>query len=236
MEVGISHADGRIKTPEECFVEAFHGSDTNGSITKLAAPARMKSNSWESSKAPSWYIQKLVKKYDRHWFEWEPETLWQTIEKDYRVSVSELARNKINAAKLIYLTDTFWKDWTVFEKVVQAFNEHIPDFFSVEPPSCAEVAWGVTEVNLMRPNIEFSDEVAAYVLAICKDAGLVLFPEELDFAQSKPFGVLAIDVRSAWQMIKELKEIDIVENEIGVNLVRLQAIRAYVEEKSNERA
>jgi hypothetical protein len=223
---------GRIKSADECFIEAFHSPGANGSVRKLAAV--QKPDSWEAGRPPGWYSQTLIKKYDRLWFEWEPETLWSTIEKDFNTAVSELTRNKINAAKLIYLTDAFWKEWHVFEKVVQAFTDHIPDFFSVEPPSPAEVAWGVYEVNRMRPNITFSEEVASYVQGICKEAGLVLFPEELEFAQPKPLGTLAADVRAGWQMIKELKEIEIVENEIGVNLVRLQAIRAYVEEQFSE--
>jgi hypothetical protein len=80
-----------------------------------------------------------------------------------------------------------------------------------------------------------SDEVAAYTLASCKESGLVLLPEELEFAQPIPLGSLAADVKAGWQMIKELKEVKIIENEIGVNLVRLQAIRAYVEEMASGR-
>lgn len=225
-------ASGRVKTADECFLEAFHSPGTNGSISKLAEAQQP--DSWEAGRSPGWYSQTLIGKYDRLWFEWEPETLWSTVERDFNTSVAEVTRNKINAAKLIYLTDSFWKEWNVFEKVTQAFNDHVPDFFSVEPPSPAEVAWAVYEANRMRPNITFSEEVSAYVQAICKDAGLVLFPEELGFAQPEPLGTLAADVRAGWQMIKELKEIEIVENEIGVNLVRLQAIRAYVEEKFSE--
>ncbi len=227
--------DGRIKTPEECFVEAFRPSRVNGSIQKLAAEEPKRGGPWQESKAPSWYIQRLVEKYDRQWFEWEPETLWATIEKDFGTNLSELARNKINAAKLIYLTDAFWKDWNIFEKVAQAFSGHIPDFFTIEPPSPGEMAWAVGEASYMRPSIPFSEEVAAYAMAACKDAGLVLFPEELGFAQQQPLGSLAKDVRAAWNMIKDLEEIEVQESEIGVNLIRLQAIQVYVEEMADDR-
>ena len=216
-------------------MEAFRPSRANGSIQKLAAEEPKKKGPWQENKAPSWYIQRLVEKYDRQWFEWEPETLWATIEKDFRTKPSELVRNKINAAKLIYLTDAFWKDWNVFEKVVQAFSDHVPDFFTIEPPSPGEMAWAVAEARYMRPNIPFEGEVAAYALGACKEAGLVLFPEELEFAQQKPLGSLAKDVKAAWDMIKDLQEIEIQESEIGVNLVRLQAIEAYIEERADDR-
>jgi hypothetical protein len=102
-------ADGRIKTAEECFVEAFQGSGTGGP-TKIAAG---KSSEWLEEKAPSWYLQKLISKYDRSWFEWEPETLWDTIERDFSVSLTEEVKNKINAVKLVHLTDAFWKEWNI---------------------------------------------------------------------------------------------------------------------------
>ncbi len=225
----------REMTPDECFIEAFRPSRMNGSIQKLAEEEPKESGSWQGNKAPSWYVKRLVEKYDRQWFEWEPETLWATIKKDFGTDLSELVRNKVNAAKLIYLTDSFWKDWNVFEKVVQAFSDHIPDFFTIEPPSPGEMAWAVGEASYMRPSVPFSEEVAAYTMAACKDAGLVLFPEELGFAQQQPLGSLAKDVKAAWNMIKDLEEIEIQESEIGVNLVRLQAIQVYVEERSDDR-
>lgn len=235
METEVFHADGRVKSPEECFMEAFQPSRVNGSIQKLAAEEPKPRGPWLDGKAPSWYIQRLVEKYDRQWFEWEPETLWRTIEEDFQSALSEQVRNKINAAKLIYLTDAFWRDWNVFEKVVQAFSGHIPDFFTIEPPSPGELAWAVSEAGYMRPNIPFEGEVAAYTLGTCQEAGLVLFPEELGFAQPRPLGSLAQDVKAAWNMIKDLQEIEVQESEIGVNLVRLQSIQSYVEEMAGDR-
>lgn len=227
--------DGRLMTPDECFMEALRPYRVNESIQKLAAEEPKLRGPWLEGKAPSWYIQRLVEKYDRQWFEWEPETLWRTIEEDFQSALSEQVRNKINAAKLVYLTDAFWKDWNVFEKVVQAFSDHIPDFFTIEPPSPGEMAWAVGEASYMRPSIAFSEEVAAYTMAACKDAGLVLFPEELRFAQQQPLGSLGADVKAAWNMIKDLQEIEVQESEIGVNLVRLQAIQSYVEEMADDR-
>ncbi len=227
------------RTAEEIFIEAFRSNASrnvgwSGSLHKAAA--ELPQNSWnELSTVPAWYAARIIGKYDQAWFDWEPETLWITIQKDFKTILGELARNKINAVKTILMNDSFWEEWEIFEKIVGTFNDHVPNFLLVEVPSPAQMAWAVREANYLNPGNSFSDEVSSYVRAVCKEAGLVYFPEDLQFAQSKPLGKLGADVKSAWEMIRDNLKLDIVENELGVNLVRLQAIAIYVQGKTDAR-
>lgn len=238
----VDQTSGEMKSADDCFLEAFEkasgkNGSSNGSILKLAEPKTVaKRNRWCEDLCPSsWYAALLIRKYDKDWFEWEPETLWQTIEKDFKQTPSVLTKNKINAIKTILLTDAFWKEWNIFEKVVLAFNDHIPNFYSVEVPSPGEISWAVREANFVRPGVPWSDEVVVYVQRVCKDAGLVYYPDNLQFSQPKPVSQMASDVKSAWEMIKDQKNIKITENRLGINLVRLQAIQIYLDERSKGR-
>lgn len=238
--IGASIDITEDKTAEEIFIEAFRSNAKrnvgwDGPLSKEAAD--LPENSWnETSTPPSWYASKIIGKYDQEWFEWEPETLWITIQKDFKTILGELARNKINATKTVLMNDSFWEEWEVFEKIVVAFNDNIPNFLMVEVPSPAQMAWAVREANYLNPGNYFSDEVSSYVRAACKEVGLVYFPDDLQFAQSKPLGRLASDVRAGWEMIQDNLKLDIVENDLGVNLVRLQAIAIYAQGRTDARS
>jgi len=219
--------DEAVQTAEEAFLDAIQGEKT---ALDKGRPAATK---WVDDETPaSWYAALLIKKYDRDWLEWEPETLWRTIMLDFKTELDDLAKDKVNAAKTLLLTDTYWNDWTTFENATLAFNDTNPNFFQIQVPSPAQMAWSVSEANLMRPGVPFSEEVAEYARIACQQEGLVLFPDELQFAQPDPPGRLAVDIRSAWDIVKTHNTIDIVENELGVNLARLQAVREYVREKA----
>lgn len=230
----VDRETGEVKDADQVFLEAYHAASKNGgngSIQKVASADR-----WNDLETPpSWYARKLIDKYDQAWFEWEPETIWMQIQSDFKYPVNELAKNKINAAKAVLMMDGFWREWQIFEKVVQAFNDHIPNFLSVEVPSPAEMAWAVTEAKYLNPGNVFSDEIIGYVQTGCRDVGLVYYPEDLLFAQPRPLGTLAADVKSGWEMIKGQLELEIIENELGVNLVRLQAVEVYVKEREDAR-
>lgn len=240
LEISPTDKDGQLKDADEVFLEAYNrvssNGGTNGSFRKTAARLPTSTNRWNNRETPpSWYAVQLINKYDQAWLEWEPETIWITVEKDFRTPISELTKNKIGAVKTILLTDSFWREWHVLEKITQAFNGHIPELHMMEVPSVGELAWAIAEANYVQPGNEFSEETIQYIRGLCTSEGYVLYPEQLKFAQARPLGTLAQDVEGAWEMIRNLKKVDIIENALGVNLVRLQAVQKHVEEWKDER-
>jgi hypothetical protein len=232
VEISPVDKDGRVKSAEECFLEVF---EESAEPEKVAAEDAVVPK-WMDADAPSsWYAAQLIKKYDREWLEWEPETLWQTILQDFRYDLEDEQKDRINSAKNLFLTDSFWNDWVTFEKTVLSFNGTIPDFFQVQVPSVGQMAWAVQEAEMMRPGMPFSEEVGVYAGLVCKESGYVLFPDQLQFAQERPLGREAADIKSAWEIVKSAGDVKIIENELGVNLVRLQAVQAYVDERAQYR-
>ncbi len=232
VEISPVDTDGRVKTAEECFLEVF---ETDDKTEKVAAESTSASKWMDEDTPASWYAAQLIKKYDREWLEWEPETLWQTILLDFKFDMGDHQNDKINAAKNLFLTDSFWTDWVTFEKTALSFNGTSPDFFQVQVPSPGQMAWAASEAEMMRPGTPYSEEVAKYVELACKEDGYILFPDELEFAQESPLSREASDIKSAWEIVKAAGDVKIIENELGVNLGRLQAVKAYVDERAQHR-
>jgi len=125
----------------------------------------------------------LLSKYGPEWLTWEPETLWQEIESDFRVTPSVYARNKINAMKTMHVVDTPWTEWEVFNQVVMAMTDVIPDFRVLQKPSPAQVIAGVDVMNKIRIDASYSEEVARYIAACFLTEGVVYLPKPVEFAQ-----------------------------------------------------
>lgn len=125
----------------------------------------------------------LLSKYGPEWLSWEPETLWSEIESDFRVTPSVYARNKINALKTLHLVDTPWTEWEVFNQVVQALTDVIPDFRVLQKPSPAQIMSAVEMIRKVRL-LPYSEEVARYIAACFLSEGIFLLPPPVEFAQA----------------------------------------------------
>jgi len=182
--------------------------------------------------APSVLGDVLSAKYNQTWLEWEGATLWQTITSDFQTEIHPVVKEKIQAVKLLMLTDDFWKAWDVFAVVVKAFNSLIPNFTMAEECSPGEMAWAVEEANSIRQE-PFSDEVILYVRAMCQTQGLIIFPEQLSFAQ---IVVSEADkaIQLAWESASRQLTFVAQEDEVGIQLARLNSIRHYIKAMAGE--
>lgn len=131
---------------------------------------------------PIHLANEMSKKYGREWLKWEPETLWETIRKDWLTYPNDEAKNKLMAVKVLLANDSFWSEWEVFEKICVAFNDRVPTFSTMEDLSIAELALGVALANKIKKRT-FGNEVRAYVASEAQEDGYVLLPEVLSFAQ-----------------------------------------------------
>jgi hypothetical protein len=120
----------------------------------------------------------LVKQYGREWLNWEPETIYSEIAKDFNCQISEHARSKIQAVKTLHCTDLAWKSWNVFEKVAQALNNNIPRFDLMQPLSLEQV-YGAVDIMEGLENEEFSEEVQRYMAACIMNEEVTFAPPPL---------------------------------------------------------
>lgn len=127
----------------------------------------------------------LLDKYGPLWLDWEPETIWFEISDDFKQDVSVHNRNKIQAVKLCHLVDSPWTDWDAFVVVVQALNNNVPNFRTLQRPSIAQI---MNAVNIMdkiksEDEVKFSEEVMKFIAACFLDEGVVYLPPPVDEAQ-----------------------------------------------------
>jgi hypothetical protein len=205
---------------------------------EAAAPVRSKQADFFSStySTPVELDQMLIEKYGIEWLEWEPETLWTTIQMDFATEISRSSREKINAAKLLHLSDSFWKSWDVFEKVVIAFNGLTPLFDRVQEISLGQMLHGVLQATVIRKE-EFQGEVLSYIAARCKEDGLIWLPAPLDVVQEtldslNPPEIVPLkdEIQERWEAIasSDFDAIELKEDLYGIHLAKLAAADRYL--------
>jgi hypothetical protein len=188
---------------------------------------------------PLVYREVLAEKYKGDWMEWEPETLWWQVRKDFG-PVNEIARNKIMALRACLKTNTPWIDWDAFENVANAFNDNIPIFGLVQPPELEEAAYAVMMLRELE-DWPFGSEVSGYLAAVCLSAGLIYAPEEwfpsaqyfIDRQSHNP--ALVEEARRAWEALRgralttiEWREDNALDNQVR----KLWEISRYIESRS----
>lgn len=181
----------------------------------------------------------LNMRYQEEWVEWEPETLWWALRRDFG-PVGEVSRNKIMALRLAASTDAPWLDWDTFENCTLAWNDVIPLFGAYQPVTPAQAAFGVQVLRAIRGDEEFSWEVKVYIAATLEEHGFVYAPEVFyDGAQEVIDRKLWLhgfksELTSAWERVRDLdpQQIEWDEtNPLHVHLVKLAVVHRYLLER-----
>jgi hypothetical protein len=178
-------------------------------------------------------------RYQEEWVEWEPETLWWALRRDFG-PVGEVSRNKIMALRLAATTDAPWLDWDTFENCSLAWNDIIPLFGAYQPVTPAQAAFGVHVLRAIRGDEQFSWEVRVYIAATLEEHGFVYAPEEFfDGAQEVIDRKLWLhgfksELASAWEKVREIDPQTIEwdeANPLHVHLVKLAVVHRYLLER-----
>jgi hypothetical protein len=125
----------------------------------------------------------LMERFGKQWLIWEPETLKSEIITVFRAtSIAEANWNKIQAVRTLMTSISAWYQWEVFEKVIQALNNNVPDFSIMQRCTVPQLMAGVDMMNQINRE-DFGSEIDKYVAACAVDQGVTYLPEPLDFAQ-----------------------------------------------------
>lgn len=121
----------------------------------------------------------LNEHYNFDWWEWAPETIWQTLKQDHDIEASESVKNIIQALQVIVKTNQAFEHWHVFEKIGQAFSSNPVNFGHMQPLELDEISFAIKVLNTIRPKTEYDEEIKAYIGACAKKSGVVYLPDEL---------------------------------------------------------
>lgn len=178
------------------------------------------------------------------WHEWEPETLWMTLS-THNVEIPVGNRAKLLAAHTLLLVPSFYWDGVVFEKTALALDGVEPNPEMLEEATSAQLAWAVIEAAHIRshhsePVPPFDHEPCVYAAVVMHREGLVVAPEQLQFAQEHLDGLngplardLYSEVERRWNTLdkKTLAEHPFDESPEGVQMGRLAAVHLHLQER-----
>lgn len=138
---------------------------------------------------PIQLLRALSQKYKHEWMGWPPSVLRQTLEQDFKVSVSRLNLIKAMAAATVATRDEFWESWETFHFLCQALNGEIPNAQEQQEHSVGQMMLAVATATQIRKELaelsnmpQFSEEVARYIAAQALAQGIWYLPSPLEFA------------------------------------------------------
>jgi len=185
-------------------------------------------------------------------FYWEPETIWLTLEREDKVDMGELGRNKLMAALTLIHNPAFFWDNLVFQRTVQAFNGEPFDPEALQECSPGYMAWAVYAARLIRGldpeepvEAEIDEDVQQYIAVCLKRAGFVYPPNQLTIIADNLIKLLpkenlefVEEVKKSWEHLDKgaLSEREFREDPLGVQLARLASCYEYVRERADAMA
>jgi len=179
--------------------------------------------------------------HGREWWDWEPETIWATLETAHKLmdDTPEEIRNMVMALQVVLNTFGPFEHWHIFEKVSHAFNQNHVDFGVMQPTEPDEIGLTIHLLAKIRPSTEYDDEVLQYISACCKIAGLVYLPEELFPGVQNHLDLVTFEyhlrdiTKKVWEAgISGYRfEDDIQKYQVEVQIGRLNEVKEYVEKE-----
>lgn len=181
--------------------------------------------------------------------DWEPETIWLTMEKD-GIDLPEGERNKLEAAITLQVNPSFYWDNIVFQQTVQALSDEPFDPESLQEVNPAHMDWAIYEAGVIRgldPDSQqipdFDEDVQMYVGVCLHRAGYVVTPKSLNFAQDELDTLIPTDVsqfqkevKDAWSKLDKtkLEYTEFFENRLGVQLAKLASCYLFTKERADK--
>lgn len=125
--------------------------------------------------------------YDKEWWHWEPETIWQTLAMEHSITGDDDLKNLVMALQLCVTTNQPFESWHIFEKVGHAFNFNTVNFETIQPLEPQEAALAIRLLQTIHPKEAFASEISGYLAAVAKNAGLVYLSPSQFPAEAQAF-------------------------------------------------
>lgn len=144
----------------------------------------------------------------------EPETLRQLFP-----GMTNLEREKILVLSVLKNTRAAYEDMDVFENVCEVLNGIIPNVDSTEGCLPEHIWKTIQVIKSMYPDIEFSDEVKAYIKFIFNDNGYYFYPESIGIDNTIIEDIKTLSIHGPFPL---------EENFFGIQAVKYLKILEYL--------
>lgn len=115
----------------------------------------------------------------------DPLELFQNLEEEYRVQMSEDVQQKLQAVLLAVSSDAFFQDPEAFRAICNTLVEGDPGFLTFDDLTIPEILWSSYEVSLNHPGADFSPQVEKLIDRELKEEGEDL--DSLEEAENVPY-------------------------------------------------
>jgi hypothetical protein len=145
----------------------------------------------------------MTNNFGKDWISWEPETIDQSLKAKNLIPKCMLGKFQENvlydmifAIQLCYSHSGVMDFYTMFEKIITAFNFIKVDMVTMQPVSPRNMVYGLRVVKLLRPDLvndKLGPELAKYVAACCYQNGFLAVPGDLKEAQPEMARLVSSD-------------------------------------------
>lgn len=177
--------------------------------------------------------------YGREWWDWEPETIWATLEADHldtEGGTPDEIKSAVMALQLCVNSMAAFEHWHIFEKVGHAFNWNPVDFAIVQPLEPDEAVLTMGLLKRIQPKTAFESEVLYYVAVCAKSAGMVYLPQEWAPGVQEKLDEITFEhglrdaTKKGWDE-KVLPTSDLLRYQVEIQLSRLQDVKDLLDKE-----
>jgi hypothetical protein len=179
----------------------------------------------------------LINKYGPEWMGWSPETLELRIPGDFKTpSLSELNFSKILAVSTLHLVDTFWQRWEIFNWCAMTFNGVLPNFEVMQVPTVAQVLVAVDIANRVRTDMDWTQEVKAFISTVYRHDDIFLPIPPADFVKIdvEGYDINVVEIAKQWPEVRASGKAPSDESVTAEQLRRLLLVHTFLEESRSQ--
>lgn len=175
-----------------------------------------------------------VAKYGVEWFDWEPETLQESVRKDFG-GLSSLNFSKLMAMKTLHVTKSFWQSWEIFGWCCMPFNGILPDFDVMQAPTVAQCSLAVDIANRTRDDVEWGQEIETYLSVVHIHDGILVPQPPLEElvsidVSSFPVDMPRLEIESKWPEVRRTRRAPSGDTHEDEQLRRMLDVYEYLDE------
>lgn len=208
--------------------------DGEKEVVAEAPPAAVTAkNIWHHPDAhPIALDMQMLRHFGPEWLAWEPETLQILVPEEFKTSaLSDLNLAKLQACKVLHLVDPFWQRWEVFVACTMPFNGVFPDFHVMQVPTVAQCLVACDVAKRIRNDVEWSEEMKAYVGQVYNHDGIYFPLPPADFATFEvPESIDQKAIAERWPAIRASGVAPKGQTVLDEQLRRLLVANGFLEE------